>query len=151
MNTDVHASLIQRVNVGDSLTRAAARHPDRTAVVDSGRRWLGFGKDVCKTGGENVASIEVEKAVYAADPRVAEVVIVGLPHDHRGEAVTAVVVPKPGQKLDGHLLTEEVKRHLDGYKAPKSVIFVEELPRTSTGKIRKNLVRDTFTAQCAGS
>jgi acyl-coenzyme A synthetase/AMP-(fatty) acid ligase len=62
-----------------------------------------------------------------------------------------VVVPKPGQKLDGHLLTEEVKRHLDGYKAPKSVIFVEELPRTSTGKIRKNLVRDTFTAQCAGS
>jgi len=108
-------------------------------------------KDVIKTGGENVASIEVEKAVYAADLRVAEVVVVGLPHDHWGEAITAVVVPKPGAAPDEGELMEEVRRHLDGYKAPKSVIFVDELPRTSTGKIRKNLVRETYSGHYAGS
>ena len=108
-------------------------------------------KDVIKSGGENVASIEVEKAVYAADPRVAEVVVVGLPHDHWGEAITAVVVPRPGEKLDEGELIEGVKQHLDAYKAPKSVIFVEELPKTSTGKIQKNLVRDSFAAHYAGS
>ena len=54
-------------------------------------------KDVIKTGGENVASIEVEKAVYAADPRVAEAVVVGLPHERWSEAITAVVVPKAGR------------------------------------------------------
>src|SRR6202035_3321621 len=54
-------------------------------------------KDVIKTGGENVASIEVEKAIYAADPRVAEVVVVGLPHERWDEAITAVVVPRPGE------------------------------------------------------
>ncbi len=58
-------------------------------------------KDVIKTGGENVASIEVEKAVYAADPRVAEAVVVGLPHERWTEAITAVVVPKPGETIDG--------------------------------------------------
>ena len=56
-------------------------------------------KDVIKTGGENVASIEVEKAVYAADPRVAEAVVVGLPHERWSEAITAVVVPKAGETV----------------------------------------------------
>ena len=58
-------------------------------------------KDVIKTGGENVASIEVEKAIYAADPAVGEVVVVGLPHERWSEAITAVVVPKPGATVDG--------------------------------------------------
>ena len=57
-------------------------------------------KDVIKTGGENVASIEVEKAMYAADPAVGEVVVIGLPHERWSEAITAVVVPKPGQTVD---------------------------------------------------
>ena len=57
-------------------------------------------KDVIKTGGENVASIEVEKAVYAAEPRVSEAVVVGLPHEHWTEAITAVVVPRPGETID---------------------------------------------------
>src|SRR6202044_1922114 len=80
-------------------------------------------KDVIKTGGENVASIEVEKAVYAAEPRVAEVVVVGLPHDRWSEAVTAVVVPKPGESIDSGELIAAVKTRLDGFKVPKSVIF----------------------------
>ena len=98
-------------------------------------------KDVIKTGGENVASIEVEKAVYAADPRVAEAVVVGLPHDRWTEAVTAVVVPEPGESIDGGQLIASMKTLLDGYKVPKSVIVTDQLPKTSTGKIQKNVVR----------
>ncbi|TCK26020.1 AMP-binding protein [Pseudonocardia endophytica] len=100
-------------------------------------------KDVIKTGGENVASIEVEKAVYAADPRIAEAVVVGLPHERWTEAITAVVVPKPGETVDPDALLASMKQHLDGYKVPKSVIVVDELPRTSTGKIQKNVVRQS--------
>ncbi len=99
-------------------------------------------KDVIKSGGENVASIEVEKALYAADDRIAEAVVVGLPHERWSEAVTAVVVPKPGATLDEAELLAALKAHLDGYKVPKSVIVAGELPRTSTGKIRKNKLRE---------
>jgi acyl-CoA synthetase (AMP-forming)/AMP-acid ligase II len=99
-------------------------------------------KDVIKTGGENVASIEVEKAVYAAEPAVSEVVVVGLPHEHWTEAITAVVVPRPGQSVDAAALLQALHGRLDGYKVPKSVIGVDELPKTSTGKIQKNVIRD---------
>jgi acyl-CoA synthetase (AMP-forming)/AMP-acid ligase II len=103
-------------------------------------------KDVIKTGGENVASIEVEKAVYAACPDVAEVVVVGLPHERWTEAITAIVVPKPGATIDPATLITDLKARLDGYKVPKAVIVVEALPKTSTGKIQKNVVRDQHTA-----
>jgi acyl-CoA synthetase (AMP-forming)/AMP-acid ligase II len=103
-------------------------------------------KDVIKTGGENVASIEVEKAVFAAEPRIAEVVVVGLPHERWSEAITAVVVPKPGETIDPAALISALKQRLDGYKVPKSVIVVDELPKTSTGKIQKNVVRDRYAA-----
>ena len=98
-------------------------------------------KDVIKTGGENVASIEVEKAIYAADPRVAETVVVGLPHERWSEAITAFVVPKPGETIDPAGLIAALKERLDGFKVPKAVILVGELPKTSTGKIQKNVVR----------
>ena len=101
-------------------------------------------KDVIKTGGENVASIEVEKAVYAADPRVAEAVVVGLPHARWSEAITAVVVAKPGESIDPDDLLTRMREHVDAYKLPKSVIVVDELPKTSTGKIQKNVVRDRY-------
>ena len=103
-------------------------------------------KDVIKTGGENVASIEVEKAVYAADPRIAEAVVVGLPHARWSEAITAVVVPKPGEHIDGAELIAALKERLDGYKVPKAVVVVDELPKTSTGKIQKNVVRQHHAA-----
>ena len=57
-------------------------------------------KDVIKTGGENVASVEVEQALYDTEPGLQEVVVIGLPHPHWGEAVTAVAMPKPGHRLD---------------------------------------------------
>jgi long-chain acyl-CoA synthetase len=103
-------------------------------------------KDVIKTGGENVASIEVEKAIYAADERVGEVVVVGLPHPRWSEAITAVLVPKAGATIDPDELRAAVRPLLDGYKVPKSVIVVDAFPRTSTGKIQKNVLRDRYSA-----
>jgi acyl-CoA synthetase (AMP-forming)/AMP-acid ligase II len=92
-----------------------------------------------------VASIEVEKAIYAADPNVAEVVVVGLPHERWSEAITAVVVPKPGEQIDMDALRAALRDRLDAYKIPKDVIVVPEFPRTSTGKVQKNVLRDRFT------
>jgi acyl-CoA synthetase (AMP-forming)/AMP-acid ligase II len=101
-------------------------------------------KDVIKTGGENVASIEVEKALYAASPDIAEAVIVGLPHERWTEAITAIVVPRPGAALSAEEVLASVRSHLDGYKVPKAVVVVPELPRTSTGKIQKNVLREQY-------
>ncbi|HEX4358106.1 MAG TPA: AMP-binding protein [Pseudonocardia sp.] len=101
-------------------------------------------KDVIKTGGENVASIEVELAVYAADDAIAEAVVVGLPHPRWSEAITAVVLAKPGRALDPAALVTALRGRLDGYKVPKSVIVAEELPRTSTGKVQKNVLRQRY-------
>jgi acyl-CoA synthetase (AMP-forming)/AMP-acid ligase II len=101
-------------------------------------------KDVIKSGGENVSSIEVEKAVYAADERIAEAVVVGLPHAHWTEAITAVVTAKPGETLDEARLLAAVRERLPGFKAPKAVIVVNEIPKTATGKLRKNVVREQF-------
>jgi long-chain acyl-CoA synthetase len=112
---------------------------------DDGMLWFSDrSKDVIKTGGENVASIEVEKAVYAADPNVAEVVVVGLPHERWSEAITAVVVPKEGTEIDADALRATLRDTLDGYKIPKDVIVVPEFPRTSTGKVQKNVLRERF-------
>ena len=98
-------------------------------------------KDVIKTGGENVASIEVEKALYAADPRVQEVAVVGLPHERWGEAVTAVVTLKAGQTIDESALLAKVRNHLSPYKCPKRILFTEAMPKTATGKIQKAKLR----------
>jgi acyl-CoA synthetase (AMP-forming)/AMP-acid ligase II len=101
-------------------------------------------KDVIKTGGENVASLEVERAIYDTDPNVAEVVVIGLPHQRWTEAITAIVTPKPGAALDPDALRAAVRERLDGYKVPKAVIVVDEMPRTSTGKIQKNVLRERY-------
>lgn len=117
---------------------------DIGAFDDDGILWFhDRSKDVIKSGGENVASIEVEKAVYAADPNVSEVVVVGLPHERWSEAITAFVVPASGTTLDPEVLTAALKQRLDGFKVPKAVIVLDSLPKTSTGKIQKNVVRDT--------
>jgi acyl-CoA synthetase (AMP-forming)/AMP-acid ligase II len=118
---------------------------DAGVLADDGMLWFSDRyKDVIKTGGENVASIEVEKAIYAAAPDVAEVAVIGLPHERWTEAITAVVVAKEGSTIDEQELIEKVRSSIAGFKAPKSVIVVDELPKTSTGKIQKNVVRKQF-------
>lgn len=101
-------------------------------------------KDVIKTGGENVASIEVEKAILEVEPSVSEVVVVGLPHARWTEAITAFVVPAEDATIDPDALIDLIRQVIDPYKVPKSVVIVDELPKTSTGKIQKHIVRREF-------
>ena len=118
---------------------------DAGVLADDGMLWFSDRyKDVIKSGGENVASMEVEKAIFAAAPSVAEVAVVGLPHERWTEAITAVVVAQPGATVDEAEVIAATKQHIAGFKAPKAVIVVDQLPRTSTGKIQKNLVRKQF-------
>jgi acyl-CoA synthetase (AMP-forming)/AMP-acid ligase II len=101
-------------------------------------------KDVIKTGGENVASLEVERALYDAEPRILECVVIGLPDPQWGEAVTAIVTPRPGEAVTEDEVIEAAKRKLPSFKAPKRVLFADELPKTSTGKIQKNVLRKQY-------
>lgn len=98
-------------------------------------------KDVIKSGGENIASIEVEKALYACEPDIAEVVVIGLPHARWTEAVTAVVLPRPGRTIDAQALLQRLRTQLSPFKCPKALIVVDSLPKTATGKIQKAVLR----------
>ncbi len=101
-------------------------------------------KDVIKSGGENIASIEVEKALYASDPDIAEVVVVGLPHERWTEAVTAIVLLRPGKRLDEAALMQQLRERLSPFKCPKSFIVVDAMPKTATGKIQKAVLRRAY-------
>jgi fatty-acyl-CoA synthase len=100
-------------------------------------------KDMIKTGGENVASREVEETLYA-HPAVSEVAVVGLPDARWIEAVTAVVVPRPGHEVTEDELVEFCRGRLAHFKAPKRVIFVESLPKNPSGKVLKRSLRSQF-------
>lgn len=95
-------------------------------------------KDIVKSGGENVSSVEVERALLA-HPAVAEVAVIGRADDRWGEVVTAVVV-KASEVTESELIAHS-KKYLSGFKVPKSVEFVEILPKTATGKIQKHHLR----------
>jgi fatty-acyl-CoA synthase len=97
-------------------------------------------KDMIKTGGENVASREVEEAIYRL-PQVSEVAVIGLPHPRWVEAVVAVVVLKSGQALDEAELLAHCNAHIASFKAPKRVVFVEALPKNPSGKLLKRELR----------
>jgi acyl-CoA synthetase (AMP-forming)/AMP-acid ligase II len=101
-------------------------------------------KDVIKSGGENVASIEVESAVYASEPAILEAAIVGLPHERWGEAITAFIIPRAGQTIDEAELLAKVRERLSPFKCPKAVIVVEAFPKTATGKVQKVELRKIF-------
>ncbi|MBI5087844.1 MAG: AMP-binding protein, partial [Actinobacteria bacterium] len=103
-------------------------------------------KDMIITGGENVYSREVEEALYL-HPSVAEAAVVGLPDPVWGENVTAVVVLRPGTSASEQEIIATARDRLAGYKKPKRVIFLEELPKTVSGKIIKRELRDRFTQE----
>jgi long-chain acyl-CoA synthetase len=102
-------------------------------------------KDMIVSGGENVYPIEVEE-VLAQHPDVAEVTVIGTPHERWGETVTAVVVPRAGADCRADDLVAFARERLAGYKLPRVVEFVDELPRTPTGKVLKRRLRDRFAA-----
>ena len=100
-------------------------------------------KDMIKTGGENVASREVEEAIYRL-PGVSEVAVFGLPHPYWIEAVTAVVVPKAGHTLTEDEVIAHCKAHMAHFKAPKAVVFVDALPKNPSGKLLKRELRTRY-------
>jgi acyl-CoA synthetase (AMP-forming)/AMP-acid ligase II len=103
-------------------------------------------KDIIITGGENVYSPEVEEILYGLDG-VAAVAVVGAPDEKWGEAVCAVVVPTPGATLTLEAVQEFVRSGLAGYKVPRRLVLVAELPVLASGKVDKKRLR----ADVAGS
>ncbi|RNI19033.1 long-chain-fatty-acid--CoA ligase [Flexivirga caeni] len=99
-------------------------------------------KDMIIRGGYNVYPREVEEVLYE-HPDVVEAAVVGVPHEHYGEEVAAYVVRTPGSSTDAEALTDYVKERVAAYKYPRTITFVEALPKGATGKILKRELRTT--------
>lgn len=144
---------------GDIVTNGYWKLPEETAkAIRNG--WLYTGdmavidkegyvtivdrkKDMILTGGENVYSTEVENILYM-HPAILECTVVGIPDEKWGEAVKGVVVLKPGKQADGAEIIAFCKERIAHYKAPKSIDFIDALPRTGSGKIQKKVLRDKY-------
>ena len=151
---------------GDGVMLGYWRQPEATAEVMRGG-WFHTGdmatmhedgsflivdrkKDIIVSGGENISSLEVEKAI-AAHPAVYEVAVIPVPDAKWGEVPKALVILKPGFNVTEAELIEFCRARLSHYKCPHSVAFVESLPKTATGKVRKKSLRQEFRAQDAQS
>ena len=134
---------------------------DTTHVADGDGVWLRTGdvatmdaegyitivdrsKDVIKSGGEWISSIELENTAVGA-PGVAEAAAVGMPHDRWGERPLLLVVLEPGAKFEREEILEAIKPHVASWWLPDAIVAVEEIPHTGTGKINKKLLRDRFS------
>jgi fatty-acyl-CoA synthase len=134
--------------------------PDATTATIDAEGWLRTGdagvmdedgylyirdrvKDMIITGGENVYPAEVENAIYG-HPHVADVAVIGLPDEKWGEAVTAVIVAKPGAVPDAADIAGFARTRIAGFKTPKRVEFVAELPRNAAGKVLRRELRARF-------
>jgi acyl-CoA synthetase (AMP-forming)/AMP-acid ligase II len=102
-------------------------------------------KDMIVTGGENVYPAEVENAVFG-HPSVADVAVIGVPDDKWGEAVKAVVVLKPGAAADEGSIIAHAREKVAAYKVPKSIDFVDAIPRNPTGKVLRRELRKPYWA-----
>lgn len=162
MIVDEHDNEVPPRTIGEMVARSPSvmmgyyKDPERTAEVFRGG-WLHTGdlgrmdeehffyfvdrkKDIIKTGAENVSSVEVEQWV-AKHPKVVECTAVGLYHERWGEAVTVFFVPKPGASIEEKEIIAYCKEGLAGYKVPKRVIMLTELPKNPSGKILKKELR----------
>lgn len=93
-----------------------------------------------KSGGENVSSLRVESVLHG-HPAVEKAAVIGLPHEHWGEAVTAVVVLREGAEAAEEEILAHCRAKLGGYETPKAVVFADALPETVGGKILKYKLR----------
>jgi acyl-CoA synthetase (AMP-forming)/AMP-acid ligase II len=146
---------------GDIVTKGYWRLPEETAKsIKNG--WLYTGdmavmdeegyvtivdrkKDMILTGGENVYSTEIENVLYT-HPAILECAVIGVPDAKWGEAVKGIVVLKTGQNATEQEIIQFCKEKMAHYKAPKSIDFVDALPRTGSGKIHKKGLRDLYWA-----
>ncbi|MFZ9394566.1 MAG: fatty acid--CoA ligase [Erythrobacter sp.] len=152
--------------VGEIATRSSKNmrgywnNPDATAATIDSEGWLRTGdagyldedgylyihdrvKDMIISGGENVYPAEVENAIYA-HPKVADVAVIGVPDEKWGEAVKACVVVKAGEELTEAEVIAHARQHIAGYKCPKSVDFIDALPRNPSGKILRRELRAPY-------
>jgi malonyl-CoA/methylmalonyl-CoA synthetase len=104
---------------------------------------VGRGKDLIISGGYNVYPKEIESEIDALDG-VSESAVIGVAHPDFGEGVTAVVVRMPGSAIDAADIAGAIAGRLAKYKHPKQVIFVDELPRNTMGKVQKNVLREAY-------
>jgi fatty-acyl-CoA synthase len=102
-------------------------------------------KDMIKSGTENIHPAEVERAI-ATLPGVVEASVIGVPDDTWGEAVAAFVVLAPGAQLEAAKVIAHCREQIASYKKPRHVIFVDALPRNTTNKVDKNVLRAQFAA-----
>lgn len=102
-------------------------------------------KDMIISGGENIYSAEVEGRIMEI-PDIAAVALIGVPDEKWGEVPVAIVALKPGASLEPDAITRHLTGRLAKYKIPKRVVFVDELPRTASGKVRKADLRTRFAA-----
>jgi fatty-acyl-CoA synthase len=100
-------------------------------------------KDMIVTGGENVYSTEVENVLYM-HPKVLEAAVFGVPDEKWGEAVTAAVVIRENESATEQEIIQFCRQYQAGYKTPKSIVFLDELPKTGSGKITKKALRDPY-------
>ncbi len=112
-----------------------------TADEDGFLYFLDRGKDLIKRAGENISSIEVEAAILDC-AGVLDVCVVGMPDEIRDEAVVAVVIRKPDDDLTAEAVQAHCAQHLAPFKVPDRIEFTDALPRTSVGKIQKQIVRE---------
>jgi fatty-acyl-CoA synthase len=150
------------VTRGDHVMEGYYREPSMTASVMTGP-WFHTGdmavwdeegfiqivdrkKEIIISGGENISSIEVEKAIFA-HPEVFECAVVAAPDETWGEVPAAIVVRKPDSELTSDDLLAFLKTRLGKFKLPRIIVFSSEpLPKTGTGKIRKLVLREQFWA-----
>lgn len=145
---------------GPTVFKGYWRQPELTAEVLDSDGWLrtgdlirvdddgyayfmGRSKDMIKTGGENVAALEVENCL-ASHTDVREAAAFGLPHEYWGEELVAAVVPATGRQPDVEALRNYCREKLSGFKVPKRIFIVDSLPQSSSGKVQKFLLRERF-------
>ena len=165
---DAAGNALPRGEVGEVLTRSRSnmagywRAPAETAATLDDDRWLRTGdagyldadgylfihdrvKDMIISGAENIYPAEVENAIYG-HPHVLEVAVIGVPDDRWGEAVKALVVPEPGTSPDAADIMAFARSRIAAYKVPKSVEFIEALPRNASGKVLRRALREPYWA-----
>jgi fatty-acyl-CoA synthase len=127
------------------LIRDGWFHTGDMAIVDEEGYYLIVDrkKDIIISGGENISSIEVEKAIYS-HPSVLECAVIAIPDEKWGEVPKAIVVLKPGEALTVEDLVAYCRTRLPGFKIPKSVEFYDSLPKGGTGKILKKELREKY-------
>jgi fatty-acyl-CoA synthase len=145
---------------GPKITKGYWKDPAKTAASFHGE-WFRTGdvgyldedeflfitdrkKDMIISGGENIASSEVERVIFEL-PQVLEVAVIGLPDERWGERPVAVVVLKPGMKLDLDALMAHCRTRLGGFKVPRQMVVRPHLPRNPSGKVLKRELREELT------